>query len=77
MRGGASSAFFGISKKGGDAYGYNKRFNADDFIRHVNPSLSCPIKIKSNPSCALICSLYSRQRNNKNLYYYKGSLYYV
>ena len=36
MRGGAPVTFFGVFKKGGGAYGYNKRSDADGFIRHVN-----------------------------------------
>src|SRR5690625_5633289 len=35
LRGGAAITFFGFSREGG-VYGYNKRSNADGFIRHVN-----------------------------------------
>src|SRR5699024_11861084 len=35
LRGGAAITFFGFSR-GGGAYGYNNRSNADGFIRHVN-----------------------------------------
>jgi len=33
MRGGAPIPSMKV-KMGGDAYGYNKRSNADDFVRH-------------------------------------------